>query len=46
LGYFLGEQWSAVSGKVHGYLLIGVGALAAAAGLLYFVWRRRRGPRQ
>jgi membrane protein DedA with SNARE-associated domain len=46
LGYFLGEQWSAVSGKVHGYLLIGVGALAAAAGLLYFVWRRRRRPRQ
>jgi membrane protein DedA with SNARE-associated domain len=41
LGYFLGENWEKASAQVHGYL-IGAFALAAVAGALYWLWRRRR----
>lgn len=43
LGYFLGEQWSRVSGEAHRYVLAGC-AVLGAAGLLYWLWRRRRLP--
>jgi LPXTG-motif cell wall-anchored protein len=42
LGYFLGEQWSRVSGEIDHYLLVAGGAALAVAGLVYLVWRRRR----
>jgi membrane protein DedA with SNARE-associated domain len=42
LGYFLGEQWSRVSGQIHRYFLTAGAVILAAAGLAYLVWRRRR----
>lgn len=41
LGYFLGENWKQVAEAVHHYLLY-VSIVLAAAGLCYYLLRRRR----
>ena len=41
LGYFLGDRWNAIAGKVHEDVLIAAGALALLGGG-YVLWRRRR----
>ena len=43
LGYVLGERWHSASGEARLVVLIGC-ALVGAAGLVYWVWRRRRLP--
>ncbi len=44
LGYFLGDKWEHASGAVHRYILGGI-ALAAIAGALVWLWRRRSAQR-
>lgn len=41
LGYFVGQEWTRIAGAMHRYALAGA-ALAVAAALSYFFWRRRR----
>jgi membrane protein DedA with SNARE-associated domain len=43
LGYFLGDRWNRIAGKVHEEALIAAGVLAVC-GLGYGWWRRRRKP--
>ena len=44
LGYFLGDRWQVVSGRIHRDLVVAA-SVAGAAIVLYLLWRRLRAKR-